>query len=257
MPPEIETEPTTATEQATTRAESPDNDGLLSALRKEREEKAAIQKLLNEKSAKEQELLTQLEKVKAIDPDKYQKLKLANDEREEQDLLMRKEFDKAKKQYLTEAEMARKQASELKNEINNLRTTTAIEKAFFEAGGRKSSFDLTAQGMEDITPVETILSVLQKRIKLEEDGKIVFLNAIGNVEMNSDGRPKSIGEKMIDLKKGSTGVLFEPENTNSGTGATPTVSSNGRQVKVYSVEQARNGRASMDDIASGKAIITR
>lgn len=258
MPPEVETETTTVTEQTTTQAESPDNDGLLSALRKEREEKAAVQKLLNEKSAKEKELLTQLERVKAIDPDQYHRLQKAQAEREEQDLLRRKEFDRAKEQYLTEAETARKQAAELKNEINNLRMTTAIEKAFFEAGGRKSSFDLSAQGMEDITPVEAILSVFRNRIKLEEDGKIVFLNAVGNIEINSEGRPKTISEKMIELKKGSMGTLFEPENTNSGTGATPTMAnSNGKQVKVYSAEQARNGRASINDIASGKAIITR
>lgn len=162
-----------------------------------------------------------------------------------------------KKQYLTEAETARKQATDFKNQLNSVITRTAIERAFFEAGGRKSSFDLSAQGMEDIAPVEAILSVFQNRIKLEEDGKIVFLNAVGNIELNSEGRPKSIGEKMLELRKGSMGALFEPENNNSGTGATPTVSSNGRQVKAFSIEQARNGRASMNDIASGKAIITR
>lgn len=255
--PDTETEVTTTTEQTTTQVEPPDVENLMSALKKERDTRENLQKQLNEKAANEKKLETELGLRKAIDPDRYQRLVLAQTEREEQDLLRRQEFDKVKQQYQVETETARKQTAELRNQYNNLLTRTAIEKAFFEAGGRKSSFDLSAQGTEDVTPVEGILSIFQNRIKLEEDGRIVFLSAIGNVEVNSEGRPKTIGEKMIELRKGSMGALFEPENTNSGTGATPTVSSNGRQVKVYSPEQARNGRASIDDIASGKAIITR
>lgn len=256
--PDTETEVTTTTDQVTTtQTEPPDVENLLSALKKEREEKGSLQKQLNEKAANEKKLETQLERVKAIDPDQYLRLKQEQANRDENALLHRQEFDKAKQQYLTEAETARKQTTELKKQYDNLLTRTAIEKAFFEAGGRKSNFDLSAQGTEDITPVDMILSTFQNRIKLEEDGRIVFLNTSGNIEITSEGRPKTIGEKMIELRKGSMGALFEPENTNSGTGATPTVSSNGRQVKVFSADQARNGRASIDDIASGKAIITR
>lgn len=255
--PDTETEVTTTTEQTTTQTEPPDVENLMSALKKERETRESLQKQLNEKATKEKELQVQLDRVKAIDPDQFQKLKEEQTRRDEQDLVRRQDYEKAKQHLLTETEMARKQTAELRNQYNNLLTRTAIEKAFFEAGGRKSSFDLSAQGDEDLSPVEGILSIFQNRIKLEEDGRIVFLNTSGNVEINSEGRPKTLGEKMIELRKGSMGALFEPENTNSGTGATPTVSSNGRQVKVFSADQARSGRASIDDIASGKAIITR
>ena len=256
MPPEIETE-TTGTETTITHAEPQEIQNLLSALEKERTGRTQAEKELKARTIKEQELQAQLRRVEAIDPDQYKKLQEAQARRDEDDLLRRKKFDEVKQQYLTEADAARKQTIDLKNQYNSLLTKTAIEKAFFEAGGRKSSFDLSAQGTEDVTPAEAILSVLRHRIRLEETGQIVFLNSVGNTEMNSEGRVKSISEKMVELKKGSMGALFEPENTNSGTGATPTVSSNGKQVKVYSVEQARNGRASMNDIASGKAIITR
>ena len=255
--PDTETEVTTTTEQTTTQVELPDVENLMSALKKERETRESLQKQLNEKATKEKELQIQLDRVKAIDPDQFQKLKEQQTKRDEEDLVLRREYEKAKQYLLTETETAHKQTAELKKQYDNLKTRTAIEKAFFEAGGRKSSFDLSAQGTVDISPVEGILSILQNRIKLEEDGKIVFLNDVGSAEINSEGRTKTIGEKMIELRKGSMGALFEPENTNSGTGATPTVSSNGRQVKVYSPEQARNGRASINDIASGKAIITR
>ena len=236
--------------------ELPDVENLMSALKKERETRENLQKQLNGLTAKEKDLQIQLDRVKAIDPDNYQRLIEAQAEREEHDLLRRKEFDKVKQQYVTEADTARKQTAELKKQYDNLKTRTAIEKAFFEAGGRKSSFDLSAQGTVDISPVEGILSILQNRIKLEEDGKIVFLNDVGGAEINSEGRTKTIGEKMIELRKGSMGALFEPENNNAGTGATPTVSYNGKAVKVFSREQARNGYASMDDIASGKAIVS-
>jgi|GEM_PF-1154990 len=256
MPSEIETE-TTGTETTITQAEPQEIQNLLSALEKERTGRAQAEKELKARTIKEQELQAQLKRVEAIDPDQYKKLQEAQARRDEDDLLRRKKFDEVRQQYLNEADAARKQTTDLKNQYNSLLTKTAIEKAFFEAGGRKSSFDLSAQGTEDVTPAEAILYVLQHRIRLEETGQIVFLNSVGNTEMNSEGRVKSISEKMVELKKGSMGALFEPENTNSGTGATPTVSSNGKPVKVYSVEQARNGRASMDDIASGKAIITR
>jgi len=255
---DTETEVTTVTEQTTTQADPQKDENLLSALKKEREAKNLLEKQLKAQADREKELQKKLDAVKSIDPDQYEKLKALQAEQQEKDLLNRKEFARAKEQYQVEAETARKTAAELKNQLNSVITRTAIERAFFEAGGKKSSFDLSVQSPEDITPVEMVLSVLQNRIRLEEDGKIVFLNAIGNIEVNSEGKPKSIGEKIAELKKGSTGALFEPENTNSGTGAAPTTTSyGGKQVTVYSIEQARNGRADIDAIASGKAIISR
>lgn len=97
MPPEIETETTTVTEQTTTQAEPQENEKLLSALEKERTARANLEKELKARTAKEQELQTQLERVKAIDPDQYDRLKKAQAERDEQTLLQRQEFDKAKK----------------------------------------------------------------------------------------------------------------------------------------------------------------
>ena len=236
--------------------ELPDVENLMSALKKERETRESLQKQLNEKATKEKELQIQLDRVKAIDPDQFQKLKEQQAKRDEEDLVLRREYEKAKQYLLTETETAHKQTAELKKQYDNLKTRTAIEKAFFEAGGRKSSFDLSAQGTVDISPVEGILSILQNRIKLEEDGKIVFLNDVGSAEINSEGRTKTIGEKMIELRKGSMGALFEPENNNAGTGATPTVSYNGKAVKVFSRAQARAGHANMDEIANGTAIIS-
>lgn len=237
----------------------PQHDGIVKAiadLEREKAARKALEKELKEKASKEVELQTTLERYKSVDPDQYEKLIKAQAERDEKDLLARKEFAVLREQYRAEAEAAKKDANSWKGRYDELQIKTAVESAFFNNGGRKSSIDLSAQGVEaeDITPVEAVLSILKEKIQIQ-DGKIVLLNSVGSVELNSEGRPKTITEKILELKKGSMGTLFDPENTNSGSGMTPTTTYNGKMVKIFSRAQARQGAASIDDIADGKAFV--
>ena len=232
-----------------------DNANLLSALAKERELRKETENKLKMQSQKEQELQQQLNKVKDIDPAQYARLLQEQDERVQNDLLKRKEFDKAAENYRVQTEAANRKAEEAHAALEALTIRTATEKAFYENGGRKSSFDLSVQGGEDIAPVEAVLALFRGRVKLE-DGKVVILNSVGSVEMNAEGRPKTLGEKMLEIRKGSMGALFSPENTNSGSGMNPTTTNhNGQPVKLYSKEQARNGKANIEDIAFGRAYV--
>ncbi len=231
------------------------DDKLVSALNKERDARKQLENQLKAQAQKERELEQKLERVKDIDPTQYSRLIQEQAERDEQNLLRRQEFEKAREGYRVQTEAATKRAEEAHHQLEALTIRTATEKAFFESGGRKSTFDLSAQGGEDIAPVEAMLALFRGRVRLEE-GKVVILNSVGGVELNSEGRPKSLTEKMSEIKKGSMGSLFAPENNNSGSGMNPTTTNyQGKQVKLFSREQARSGKASMSDIASGKAFV--
>lgn len=97
---------------------------------------------------------------------------------------------------------------------------------------------------------------MRSRIKYEE-GKIVLVDRSGNVEVNSSGQPKSLSEKMLELKKGSLGDLFAPESKASGGGSFTSTEAviNGERVKVASREASQKGAVDIDGIASGKIVI--
>jgi hypothetical protein len=231
------------------------NVELLSELAKERNALKQLQTQLQAQTQKEQELQKQLDSVKNIDPAQYERLLKEQAERDEQNLLKRAEFDKARESYRQQTEAANKKAEEAHQQLETMTVRTATEKAFYECGGRKTEFDLSAQGGEDIAPVEAILALLKPKLRIE-DGRVVILNSVGAVEVNSEGRPKTLTEKMTEIKKGSMGSLFAPENMNAGSGMNPTTTNrNGQPVKLYTREQARNGKASMSEIAYGKAFV--
>jgi hypothetical protein len=227
---------------------------LLSALEKERATRKSLEKQLKERTEAEQALQAKFEQYKQVDPDLYERLKKEQGEREEKDLLKRKEFEQLRQKYQSETEVALKSAKTWEERHNDVVIQTTVKNAFYETGGKRNHFDLSVEGGEDIAPVEAILALLRPRLKLEND-KVVILNNSGQIELNSEGRPKTLGEKMLELKKSSMGSLFQPESNSSGSGMIPTITQNGQTIKVFSREQARGGKANIDDIASGKAFV--
>jgi hypothetical protein len=227
---------------------------LMKALEAERENRKRLEKETKEKAQKINEYESSLERFRAIDPERYEKLIRAEQEREEQELIRKQNYEEAKTRYLQESEASKKKAENWQRKYEQTVVETAIKTAFYDQGGRKSGYDLESQGIDDVAPVDAIMTLLSPRIKLEE-GRVVITSRTGEVETNSEGRPKTLGEKMLELRKGSMGALFEPESRSSGSGMTPTFSSGGQNYKLFSREQARNGKASIDDIAAGRAVI--
>lgn len=250
----LETTNATETKAQETAAPGEDLTKLLKALETERDNRKRLEKEAKEKSSKIAEYENSLDKYKQIDPERYEALIKAEREREEQELIRKQNYEQAKARYQQESEASRKTAENWKNKYEQTVLETAIKSTFYDQGGRKSGYDLESQGIDDVAPVEAILNLLTPRIKLDE-GRLVITGRTGEVELNAEGRPKSLSEKMLELRKGSMGALFEPESRASGSGMTATFASDGQRYKLFSRDQARSGKASIDDIAAGRAII--
>ncbi len=227
---------------------------LLKALETERDSRKKLEVEIKAKTLKEREVQSTLEKYKQIDPERYEKLLKAEQEREENELLRKKNYEELKTRYQQETEASRKQASDWQGKYEATVIETAIKTSFFENGGKKSSYSFD-DGGEEVPPVEAILNLMRPRIRLEEGGKVVILSRTGEVELNAEGRPKTLTEKMMEFRKGSMGALFDPQNNAAGSGMSPTASYGGQTYTVFSKDQARNGKASIDQLASGKALV--
>lgn len=249
----LETSVEETREQPST-TESDEIQKVLNTLRKEREKAATLDKELKEAKRREEENRKALERYKAIDPEKYQLLLEEAARKEEQDLEQRRAYDELKTRYKTEAESAQKERDDWKNRYETSIVENAIRTAFFENGGRKP---VTIEGditIEDIHPVEMMINQLKTRVKLI-DGRVCVVDRVGSIEM-VENRPKTLSEKMQELRQGSSGALFEPINDSKGGGMLPqTASMNGKQVRVYTRAQAQAGKVPLSDIASGAAII--
>jgi hypothetical protein len=108
----------------------------------------------------------------------------------------------------------------------------------------------------DPTPLEAVMNLIKPKTQVL-DGRVVVVDRTGSPELNNEGKPKSLVEKMFELKKGTLGVFFEDENSATGGGmkSPPTTNYNGKSVIIYTKEQVRQGKASIDAIASGKAFV--
>ena len=246
--------PVEETKEQPSTTESDEIQKVLNTLRKEREKAATLDKELKEAKKREEENRKALERYKAIDPEKYQLLLEEAARKEEQDLEQRRAYEELKTRYKTEAESAQKERDDWRNKYETSIVENAIRTAFFENGGRKPvpiEGDIT---IEDIHPVEMMINQMKSRVKVI-DGRVCVVDRVGSVEL-LDGRPKTLSEKMQELRQGSSGTLFEPVNDSKGGGMLPqTASVGGKQVKVYTRKQAQEGKVPMSEIASGAAII--
>jgi len=140
----------------------------------------------------------------------------------------------------------------------------ALKDAFTESGGRWDA----GNGGGD-TPFEIVRAYLKNGRCELKDKQIIFKNQFGNIEYGADGNPKSVYQKMSELKQTATfKPFFLGSNNNSsndsyavndslqkfdGSGESQQQQQTGR--KTYTKDEARRGKASIDDIASGRADI--
>jgi hypothetical protein len=158
--------------------------------------------------------------------------------KENQMILNEDEFYQDKAQSLAEKEIAINREKEALAKIEKLKLDTQLEAAYAEAGGITSG--------EDADAFQTIKSLLKTEIK---DGEIVLKDQFGEIEKNADGTAKSVRQKMRDLRRNPTlKGFFSNDAENSQE------ESDSQQVaqQSYTREDARKGKANINDIASGK-----
>jgi hypothetical protein len=228
-----------------------DPAALLKALQTER---AAAKIAKDELADREKQLAereAQLSRLKGIDPTKYQELLTRQQQSEEEDLRKNKQWDTLKGNYEKKQGELSTQVQSWQSKYQSLLAQQAIKDAFVSAGG---IVEVTAIDGEQIAPLDLVAQYFGNRIQVEDD-RVTLLDRFGKPETH-EGRNLSLTEKMIQLKRGSLGYLFQPESKHSGTGSNPsTIGPNGKQLIVYTQEQARSGKADMKKVASGEAVI--
>lgn len=202
---------------------------LIADLAAEQQARKALEIQLSERTEREQQLQAQVQQVQAIDPEKYQQLLKAQAQREEQDLLAQKDFERLKQRYQADTENAKKAADSWQQKHRQFLTETAIQEAFYQAGGKRPS------SAEEAAPIALISAILAPKIQLI--GNSVFLT-----ELDVKGDPKSLSQKMTELRQGLLSELF---NAESASNAAP-------MSGEYTREQARRGQAPIDAIAAGQ-----
>jgi hypothetical protein len=146
------------------------------------------------------------------------------------------EFYAEKSRLLAEKEEAEKRTEELQAQTQELKLDTQFREAYTGAGGSGDS-----------EAYEMVKRFLGDRMQVE-NGQPVFLDRDGLVELGEYG-PKSLAEKMAELKRIPTFKGFF-----SG-GADQTDSNQQPETKTYTREEVLGGKANINDIASGKAIV--
>jgi hypothetical protein len=231
--------------------EDRDPTALLKALQQQRTAAETAKKELKERNQQLTELEKQVDRLKGIDPDKYQELLTRQQQLEEEDLRKGKQWDTLKGTYEKQKSELTAKVTEWQSKYERILAHQAVKDAFIATGGLTDTQDLEG---ESVAPLDLLTQFFSNRVQVEGD-RVTLLDKFGKPE-TIDGRSKSLVEKMLELKRGSMGTLFAPENRNSGTGSTAsTIRADGSGLIVYTQEQARTGKADLKLIAQGKAII--
>ncbi|MEG4589706.1 hypothetical protein QUA54_31495 [Microcoleus sp. MOSTC5] len=153
------------------------------------------------------------------------------------------QFHAEKSRLLAETAAAEKRTKEAKTQLQELALDTQLRTAYAESGGIGNDADREAY--------EAIKRHLRDGEKLQfENGQPVFIDDRGVIEFGDDGKPKTVAQKMSELKQHPTFRHF------FSSGADQTDSNSQQpETKTYTREDARRGKASINDIASGKASV--
>lgn len=228
---------------------------LLTALQGEREKSASFKKQADDNQARIADLEKELGKVKAIDPTKYQQMLDSQRAIEEEAQIKNREWGELKNRYGEEAKVLKGENNSLKEKMSRMEIRDQLGHAFRATGGLESI--PVPEGAEQVDPLNLLISYLGDRVKLI-DGKSVLHDNYGREEKNAEGKPKTLSEKMLELKRGSLGNLFRAESNASGNDSRTTMTrTDGTQMIVYTVQQAAEGKADMEKVRKGQAMIVQ
>jgi hypothetical protein len=151
------------------------------------------------------------------------------------------EFHAEKARLQAETAAANKRFEDIQIQRQQFLLDSQLEDAYASAGGISGA---------DNEAFQTVKSLLKCEI---DDGRIVIRDRFGDIEKNADGTPKSIAEKMA--KQNPTCKSFFKADS-----ATPQNADGRSQLEpgqyYYTREQARNGKIKLEDINSGKAVLS-
>lgn len=188
-------------------------------------------KALEQERARRKELERQIKqyeelksKLETIDIEEYKQLKELKQKAEQDKLVTDQKFKELAetKQRALDAQQAK--TTQLEKQLAENSKKTAIQKYYYQLGGKEDNIDATTKSMFDIL----YENVLRDRIQVEADGSLTVLDAAGLAEdRGDDGKPKTPKDLIFELTNSSVwGHLFEKPDIR-GTGITQGVKGRG------------------------------
>ena len=180
-------------------------DNLLKALKAERESRKTYEKELKEKSS-------QLEKFAQINPEEYRRLQEEAAISERERLAAEERTNLLESKYGAQAAEANRRAEQYQIELQEYRKRTALEKAFFAAGGRTD-----AEG--NVSFFDLLADRLGSYFKHEESGILTVIDANGDAVLSADtGKRLDPGEYLETFKTHPIYGAFFKGQRGSGAG---------------------------------------
>lgn len=197
--------------------DAPLGDNGKKALEQERNRRKELEKQIKQY----EELKSKLE---TIDIEEYRQLKELKQKAEQDKLLTDQRFKELAetKQKALDAQQAK--ATQLEKQLAENSKKTAIQKYYYQLGGKEDNIDATAKSMFDIL----YENVLKDRIQVEADGSLTVLDVAGLAEdRGDDGKPKTPKDLIVELTSSTVwGHLFEKPDIR-GTGITQGIKTRG------------------------------
>lgn len=213
-----------------------DSETLFAQLKAERQATKSVKVQLGNLDLQIAERNRQLERSRGIDPTKYQELLTSQQQREDEELKHNQDWDALKNNHENHKRELTSQIQSWQSKYQKSLAEQAIKDAFIAAGG-----DKTPGGGGEL-----LIEYFRDRVQIGEDDRLTLLDRDGHPEVIT------IEEKMIEIKNGSLSHLFQsdrksppPQNPRSTT----------NQPIIYTKEQARTGKANLEWVRTGKAII--
>ena len=180
-------------------------DNLLKALKAERESRKTYEKELKEKSS-------QLEKFAQINPEEYRRLQEEAAISERERLAAEERTNLLESKYGAQAAEANKRAEQYQSELQEYRKRTALEKAFFAAGGRTD-----AEG--NVSFFDLLADRLGNHFKQEKTGLLTVVDSNGDPLLSTDtGKRVDPGEYLETFKTHPIYGAFFKGQRGSGAG---------------------------------------
>lgn len=147
-------------------------DNLLKALKAERESRKQFERDAREKAA-------QLEKFAQINPDEYRRLQEEAAIAERERLAAEERTSLLEEKYGAQTAEAKRLAEQREAELREFRKRYALEKVFFEAGGRTDA-------AEGVSFFDMLADRLGPNFRLEANGSITVIDSNGDPVLDSD-----------------------------------------------------------------------
>ncbi|MEH1780231.1 MAG: hypothetical protein V7L26_14135 [Nostoc sp.] len=195
------------------------------ATRKERDEAA---KRAKELEAQVTELSDNLEKIKGIDPNKYQELEKLAQTYEERKLEEQRNFSELKERWTAKEATLVQQVQQLQENLKQNQIINALEKSFYATGGKSGKDD------DGYTYFDLIRDRAANYIVLDDQGKITIIDPRDKTPLRDPkGVNFTVDDLMLKLRSGGpTAALFDPVNNGAGGGMTRSQGSqNGAMVR--------------------------